>query len=279
MTSEAVMRAVSASSQTAEALAKEGFSLRHIPRAAVTILVCVLVIRILSRLINKLLRRSRLEHAMASFLASACKALLWVIAALIVLSSLNVDVTSLIALLSVAGLAVSLALQDSLSNLAGGVLLLATKPFVSGDYVESGSSAGSVQEIGLIYTTLLTFDGKVIHIPNSEISGARIINYNGSPTRRIDISFPAPYRAPVETVQSAIMELLAADSRIRDDPAPSVHVSAYKGSQVEYTIRAWCGTAEYWDVYYGLMDRIKTAADAAGAGLPCEHVNVHILEK
>lgn len=189
------------------------------------------------------------------------------------------DVTSLIALLSVVGVAVSLALQSTLSNLAGGILLLTTKPFVSGDYVETGADSGTVRDIGLAYTTLTTIDNKLIYVPNSEIAGARIVNYNGNDTRRLNIKISVSYDAPPEAVRGALRGLLEGDSRIHVDSGIFIRVSAYQSSSIEYTIRAWCDTKDYWDVYYDVMDGIKPALDAAGVEMTYDHLNVHILDR
>lgn len=250
-----------------------------VARIALTVVLCILAVRVLSSLADKMLARSPIEHALASFLRSVFRVLLWFIAVLIILSSLNVDVTSLIALLSVAGLAVSLALQSTLSNLAGGILLLVTKPFVSGNFIETGTASGTVREIGLAYTTLVTPDNKVIYVPNSEISGARIVNFNGNETRRAEIVVTASYDSPIRTVKESIMGVINGDGRILSDPAPFVHISNYKDSSIEYTIRVWIPTADYWDVYFDLMDALKPAFDAAGVEMTYNHLNVHMIGK
>lgn len=254
-------------------------SLSLIVKVLFTVVVCLIAVKIITNIISRMLGKSRLEHTLSSFIASILKVILYFIAILIILSTLGVDVTSLVALLSVAGLAVSLALQNTLSNLAGGIQLLVTKPFVAGNFVEAGANSGTVHQVGLAYTTLITPDNKVIHVPNSDIASARIVNYNGRDTRRVDVKVTASYDAPIQLVKDTIGKLIAADSRIHTDPAPFVRVSDYGASSIEYTIRVWCKAGDYWDVYFDLMDNMKPAFDAAGVEMTYDHLNVHVVEK
>lgn len=254
-------------------------SLGLIIKVLFTMLLCLCAVRVVSGLISRVLNKSRLERTLSNFITSILRVLLYFVAVLIVLSTLGVDVTSLVALLSVAGLAVSLALQNTLANLAGGIQLLLTKPFTAGNYVEAGANSGTVREVGLAYTTLVTPDNKVVYVPNSDIAAARIINYNGKDTRRVEVKVTASYDAPVQTVKDTIGKLIAADSRIMNDPAPFVRVSDYGSSSIEYTIRIWCKASDYWDVYFDLMDNLKPAFDGAGVEMTYDHLNVHVVEQ
>lgn len=254
-------------------------SLTLIIKVLCTIVACLIAVKVITNILGRMLNKSRLEQTLSNFIGSILKVVLYFIAILIVLSTLGVDVTSLVALLSVAGLAVSLALQSTLSNLAGGIQLLVTKPFAAGNFVEAGANSGTVYQVGLAYTTLITPDNKVIHVPNSDIAAARIVNYNGRDTRRVDIQVTASYEAPIQLVKDTAAKLVAADSRIHADPAPFVRVSNYGSSSIEYTIRVWCAAADYWDVYFDLMDGLKPAFDAAGVEMTYDHLNVHVVEK
>ena len=254
-------------------------SLPTILRVIFTALVCVIAVKIVGNVIGKVLGKSKLDGTLQGFLKTGLRVILYFVAGLVILSSLGVDVTSLIALLSVAGLAVSLALQNTLSNLAGGIQLLVTKPFVAGNYVEAGANSGTVHEVGLAYTTLVTPDNKVIYVPNSDIAAARIINYNGREDRRVEIRVTASYDAPIQTVKDTISKLIAADSRIHGEPEPFVRVSNYGNSSIEYTVRVWCAAGDYWDVYFDLMDNMKPAFDAAGVEMTYDHLNVHVVNK
>lgn len=254
-------------------------SLTMVIKVLFTIVVCLIAVKVISSVLDRMLNKSRLEHTLSNFINSIFKVVLYFVAILIVFSTLGVDVTSLVALLSVAGLAVSLALQNTLSNLAGGIQLLVTKPFVVGNYVEAGANSGMVHEVGLAYTTLITPDNKVVYVPNSDIAAARIINYNGKENRRVELKVTASYDAPVQTVKDTIGKLIAADSRIMDDPAPFVRVSNYGSSSIEYTIRVWCKASDYWNIYFDLMDNMKPAFDAAGVEMTYDHLNVHVVEQ
>ena len=255
------------------------FSLGLLIKVLFTVVCCIVAVKVISGVIARVLDRSHLETTLSKFIQSMLRVVLYFVAILIILGSLGIDVTSLIALLSVAGLAVSLALQNTLSNLAGGIQLLITKPFTAGNYVEAGANSGTVQAVGLAYTVLVTPDNKVVHVPNSDIASARIVNYNGKDTRRVEMKVTASYDSPIQTVKDTINALIAADGRIHANPAPFVSVSQYGASSIEYTIRVWCASGDYWDVYFGLMNELKPAFDQAGVEMTYDHLNVHIVDK
>jgi len=267
---------VGGATEVVDSISLDWLTPASVARVIVCMVACFLVVRLLIRLINKLLERVHLEHALESFLRSILKALLWSVAVIIVLGAMNINVSSLVALLSVAALAVSFALQNTLSNLAGGILLLLAKPFVSGDLIEVGEYIGTVRDVDLAYTTLVTIDNRVIFIPNSTISSDRIINYNGSDKRRMNVQFCLAYGSPLVRVQGAVEKILSEDERIHKNPAYFVHVSGYKDSRVEYTVRAWCDTKDYWDVYFSFLDRLQSGLEAAGLHMTYDHLNVHL---
>ncbi|MBQ3134475.1 MAG: mechanosensitive ion channel [Oscillospiraceae bacterium] len=254
-------------------------SLPAILKVVFTVLVCIVAVKVIGGVVAKVLGKSRLDGTLQGFLKTGLRVVLYFVAALVILSSLGVDVTSLIALLSVAGLAVSLALQNTLANLAGGIQILVSKPFAAGDYVEAGANSGTVKTVGLAYTTLVTPDNKVVHIPNSDVASGRITNYNGNPTRRVEIKVTASYDSDIDTVKQTVSALIAADSRIHSDPAPFVRVSNYGASSIEYTIRVWCDAVDYWDIYFDMMDKLKPAFDARGVEMTYDHINVHMVQK
>jgi len=254
-------------------------SLTMVIKVLFTILVCLVAIKVISGVLNRVLEKSRLEHTLSNFINAILKVIIYFVAILIVLSTLGVDVTSLVALLSVAGLAASLALQNTLSNLAGGIQLLLTKPFVVGNYVEAGANSGTVHEVGLAYTTLVTPDNKVIYVPNSDIAAARIINYNGRDTRRVELKVTASYDAPVQTVKDTINKLIAADERMLSYPEPFVRVSNYGASSIEYVVRVWTAGADYWNVYFGVMEGVRESFQRNGVEMTYDHLNVHVVEK
>ena len=254
-------------------------TLGGIVRVALLVLVGCLVIRMLMKVVDRLLERSKSVADIRVYIRSGVRILLWFLLALMVAGSLDIDVTSVIAMLSVAGLAVSLALQNTLSNLAGGLMILVTKPFVVGDYIDAEGTAGTVAEIGLAYTKLTTPDAKRISVPNSQMSGAKIINYTNEDGRRVDLVFSASYDAPTQTVKTAIQEVLDAIPAVRRDPKPVIWINAYGASAIDYVVRAWTTTQDYWDVYYALMEGVRESFARHGVEMTYNHLNVHLMEK
>lgn len=242
--------------------------------AIIQIVLGVLVNRLLLNLFDKALRKSRLEKAAYSMLRSVVKILLYFLLALMVCSQLGVDVSSLVALLSVVSLAVSLAVQGTLSNTVGGITLLVTHPFAAGDYVEIGAIAGTVSEVGITYTKLITPDNKVISIPNSVATTEQITNYSVSGTRRVEITVSASYDSPVETVKAALLEAANVPTTLFT-PAPFVGVKAYGDSAITYLLHVWCASGDYMATLYAVNENIKARFDSAGVEMTYPHLNVH----
>ena len=254
-------------------------TLGGIIRVVLLVLIGYIVIRMLMRVVDRLLERSKSMADIRVYIRSGVRIFLWFLLALMVAGSLDIDVTSIIAMLSVAGLAVSLALQNTLSNLAGGLVILVTKPFVVGDYIDAEGTAGTVAEIGLAYTKLTTPDAKRISVPNSQMSGAKITNYTNENGRRVDLIFSAAYDAPTETVKTAIREVVESIPAIRQDPKPVVWINAYGASSIDYVVRAWTTTQDYWDVYYALMEGVRESFARHDVEMTYNHLNVHLMEK
>ena len=261
------------------ALGIDNLTLWSLLRVAVIVLVGWLVIRLLMRLADRLLDQSKSVAAIKSYIHTALNVFLWFLLALMLAETLGVKATSIIAMLSVAGLAVSLALQNTLSNLAGGLVLLVTKPFSPGDYVESDGVSGTIAGITLSYTTFITPDNKEIFVPNSQLSAAKIINYNVLGKRRMDLNFTASYDAPTAQVRAAIEETLAAVPGILDDPAPAVYLSEYQSSSIQYLVRLWTSAGDYWNVYYALIEGVRESFARHGVEMTYDHLNVHLMEK
>lgn len=255
------------------------FTLNKLLSAVLMLVICLVVVKILMAVVTKLLSNSKLERSLHTFIRTVVKVVLLFLTVLIVAASLGIDVTSLIAVLSVFGLAVSLAVQNSLSNVAGGIQILGSKPFVVGDFVEAGGVSGTVVEIGIFYTKLSTGDNKLIQVPNSQISAEKIINYTAEEQRRVDLTFTVAYDAPVDTVKQAVQGVIGAHPLVMFTPEPFVRVSSYGDSSIEYTVRAWCATGDYWTVYFDLMEQVKAAFDQVGVEMTYPHLNVHMMEK
>lgn len=248
-------------------------------QAVLLLLVGMMVIRILLKIVDQMLERSKSLSSLKTYIHSVTKVLLWFLLALMVAGAFGVDVTSIIALLSVAGLAVSLALQNTLSNVAGGIMLLVSKPFTVGDYIETDGVSGTVSAIDLAYCTITTVDNKEIFIPNNQISAAKIINYNRLGRRRAEIFVTASYDAPTETVKGAIREALDSIPEILSDPAPAVWINDYQSSSIQYVVRAWATSEDYWDVYYTIIERIRESFKRHNVEMTYDHLNVHIVDK
>lgn len=247
--------------------------------ALLTLLVCLVAVKLACRFASRLLSRLPLEQTLAKFLYSALRVVLYCLTGIIVAGKLGIPSSSLVTLLGVAALAVSMAMQSTLSNLAGGLNLLITKPFLVGDYVEAGGNQGTVQSIGLVYTKVNTIDNKCISIPNSDISSARIINYSTEGRRRVDLVFSASYDAPVEAVKNALLEIIQRHPAALEEPEPFVRLSAYRESCIDYTIRVWCSNEDYWTLYYDLLEDAKRAFDENGIEMTYNHLNVHLMKQ
>ena len=251
-------------------------TLANILPTVVVLLVGVLVIRAVLKLAKKSLKKSKLENAAASLILSLLKVVLYGLLGMMAASKLGIDVTGVVALASVASLALSLALQDSLSNVIGGFLLLSNHPFHTGDFVEIAGQAGTVQTIDITYTKLTTGDNKTISIPNSAVVASQIVNYSTSGTRRVDISVSASYDTPIETVKAALLAAAKLDAVLDTPAAPFAAVMSYGESAINYCLRVWTSADEYWNVFFTINENIKTEFDKAGVQMTYPHLNVHI---
>lgn len=254
-----------------------GYALERIVPAVVLLLSGVIVIRIVMKLLSRGLDRSSLEKVTHTLITSAVRIVLYLLLGLIVASCIGLDVSGIVALASVLTLAVSLALQNVLGNVFGGFTLLYTKPFASGDFVEVDGQSGTVQEIGLTYTKLITADQKLVSIPNSSVTAAQIINYSGTGKRRVAVSVSASYDSPVEQVLEAL-ELAANVPTAFFEPKPEAGLESYGDSNINYTLYVWCDAADYRTTLFAVNQNIKAIFDEKGISMSYPHMNVH-LEK
>jgi small conductance mechanosensitive channel len=231
------------------------------------------------KLTRNLLSKSKLDHRVQKYLISGIRLVLYVISALIVVDSLGIPITSLVALLSVASLGVTLAAEDILSNVAGGLVILSSRPFAIGDFIEASGVSGTVEEITLNHTKLITADGLLVMVPNKTLSSSQMTNYTALGRRRVKQVVTASYDAPTETVKAACRQALDMTDGILSDPAPAVYLSSYGESSIEYTIFCWTKTAAYWDVYFGLTEHLRDCFAQKDVEMTYDHLNVHIVEK
>ena len=246
-------------------------------RSVVILVIGLFAIRIIQRLLKTTLEKSRLEKAAHSLITSLANAAMYILLGLMVASSLGIDVTSIVALASVLTLALSLALQNMVSNIIGGFTILYTHPFHSGDYVEIAGQGGTVKEINMTYTMLASADNKLISIPNSAVVAAQIVNYSAAETRRIEVLVSASYDAPAQKVIDALV-LAGTVDNVLLDPAPGAVITAYGDSAISYSLRLWVNTPDYWDVYFQVNQRVKDIFDEQGIEMTYPHLNVHIQQ-
>ena len=250
-------------------------TLEKVLPAALVLVIGALFIRVILALTKKSLAKTRLEKAAATLIYSLLKVVLIVLLGLMAASKLGIDVTGVVALASVASLALSLALQDSLSNVIGGFLLLSNHPFHTGDYVEIAGQGGTVQTIDITYTKLTTGDNKTISIPNSAVVASQIVNYSTSGTRRVEVNVSASYDSPIDTVKAALLEAARVDG-VLAEPAPFAAVMGYGDSAISYTLRVWVSADDYWNAFFTINENIKAEFDRAGVKMTYPHLNVHM---
>ncbi|AWM13992.1 mechanosensitive ion channel protein [Flavobacterium sediminis] len=220
---------------------------------------------------RKLMQKRELEESLQKFLLDLLSWLLKILLILAILAKLGVETTSFAAILASAGLAVGMALQGSLGNFAGGVLIMIFKPFKIGDLIEAQGETGVVKEIEIFTTKLIGLSNKEIIIPNGVLSNGNIINYNTEGTRRVDLIFGVSYDANIKDTKEVLMNVLTAHPLVLKDPKPTVNVLELADSSVNFAVRPWCNTTDYWTVYFDVMENTKLALDAAGIEIPYPH--------
>lgn len=235
-----------------------------------------IVVRILTGLLEKVMNRAKVDVTLSTFLANIARYVLMTFVILMALESLGVKTTSLVAIMGAAGLAVGFALQSSLSNFAAGVMIILFKPFRVGDFVEAGGVSGTVEEISIFSTLMKTGDNKQIIVPNGGISGGNITNYSAKPTRRIDMVVGCGYGDDLQAVKAFLTILVETDERILKDPAPVVAVSELGDSSVNFVVRPWVNSADYWAVLWDLNERVKLGFDERGFNIPYPTQDIHI---
>lgn len=235
-----------------------------------------ILIRIVLRTLRKILEKSDLDKAAHGLINTLVKSILFILLGLILASGLGIDVTGIVALASVATLALSLALQNLLSNVIGGFTLLYTHPFSSGDYVEIAGQSGTVKEIGIAYTKLTTPDNKLVSIPNRAVVDAEIVNYTVNGCRRLSLEFEVAYRSDPDTVVAALLATVQDDPRILPDRAPFAALTHYGDHSITFTLRVWAKNEDYWNVNFDILRRVREIFSEKGISMTYPHLNVHI---
>lgn len=242
-----------------------------------TFVLGLIAVKYIARLAARVLARTSLDPSIQSLAANVVRGLLWFLLILILAPKLGIQVTSLITLLGVFGVAVSLALQNSLSNVAGGISVLVSKPFATGDFIETADGvSGTVDSIGFFHTVLKTMDNHRIYLPNGTLSAGQIANYSAEPERRLELTFPVTYACDAGEARALVERTLLEDERILRDPEPYVRVWNLSASSVDILCRVWVRSADYWEVRSAALERVKKALDGAGINIPYSQLDVHL---
>ena len=231
---------------------------------------------IFTSVVGRLLKKGKVDPTLTKFVISISKIALMTFIIISALGALGVQTASFIAIIGAAGLAVGFALQGSLANFASGVMLIIFRPFKSGDYVEAGGTSGSVESVQIFNTTLKTPDNKKVIVPNSQITGDKIVNYSAMDKRRIDLVFGIGYDDSIKKAKDILEKIIAEDKRILQDPAPVIAVLELGDNSVNFAVRPWVNTADYWPVYFDITEKVKLTFDENNISIPYPQRDVHI---
>ncbi|MEG3694173.1 small-conductance mechanosensitive channel MscS [Vibrio coralliirubri] len=248
----------------------------NIISALIILFIGNLIVKAVANSVSKVLQKKKMDRAVVEFIHGLVRYLLFVIVLIAALGRLGVQTASVVAVIGAAGLAVGLALQGSLSNFAAGVLIVAFRPFKSGDYVEIGGVAGSVDSIQIFQTVLTTPDNKMVVVPNGSVIGSPITNYSRHATRRIDLMIGVSYSADLQKTKALLTKICESDERVLKEPGVQVGVHTLADSSVNFVVRPWVSTADYWNVYFDLMQAIKEGLDNEGIEIPFPQMDVHM---
>jgi small conductance mechanosensitive channel len=267
-------------SQVGKFLTSPGFLVvvKNIIFAIVIFVVGKWVAKILKKSVQKIMRRQKADETLVGFLTNLVYFILLVFIVLAALERLGIKTTSLTAILAAAGFAVGLALQGGLANFAAGVLMLIFRPFKVGDYIEGAGTAGVVEGIQIFTTQLRTPDNKTIIIPNASITSGNIINYSAKPVRRVDLTFGCGYGDDLAKVRNVLNDIVTQDGRILKDPPPQIAILELANSSVNFVVRPWVNSADYWNVYFDVTEKVKRRFDEEGISIPFPQQDVHVYQ-
>lgn len=247
----------------------------HILKAVIVFLVGRFLIRMLNRLVRRLMDKRNVDISIKTFVRSLVNILLTVLLIVSVVGALGVETTSFAALLASAGVAVGMALSGNLQNFAGGLVILLFKPYKVGDWIDAQNVSGTVKEIQIFHTILTTADNKLIYVPNGALSSGVVTNYSNQTIRRVEWIVGVDYGEDYNKVEKVVREVLAADKRILDDPAPFIALHALDASSVNVVVRVWVNSADYWGVYFDINKAIYATFNEQGINFPFPQLTVH----
>lgn len=230
----------------------------------------------LSKVFNAVLNKKKVDSTLVSFLESFVDISLKVILVILFIGFIGIDTTALAGIVASAGLAIGLALQGSLGNFAGGVIILFIRPFNVGDFIDAAGHSGTVEKIGIFYTHLVTPDNKEILIPNGMLTGGSLTNYSSKELRRVDITFGVSYDDNLGKVKQVLDRIISSNALILKTPEPFVAINSYEDSSINFVVRVWCNNKDYWNIYFDLMNRVKDEFDKEGISIPYPQMDLHI---
>lgn len=248
----------------------------NIVLAVLIFIIGRIITKIIVSLIGRIMRRAKMDEILVNFILSIANGLLILFVIVAAIDRLGLNTTSLVALVGAAGLAIGLALQGSLQNFAAGVMLIIFQPFKNGDFIEAAGTTGTVEKISIFSTILNTPDNKEVIVPNGDIYSGTITNYSAKPTRRVDMEFGIGYEDDIQKARETIQQILNADARIHVEPAPQILVAALADSSVNFVVRPWVNSADYWLVKCDTTEKVKLAFDANNISIPYPQMDVHM---
>lgn len=246
--------------------------------ALVIFLVGKWLARMLVNAVKRGMNRAKVDETLVGFIGNIAYAVLMIFVVLAALNQIGVETTSFIAILGAAGLAVGLALQGSLSNFAAGVMMIIFRPFKVGDFIEAGGTSGVVEEINIFTTRLRTGDNKTMFVPNGNIMGGNITNVSAKPTRRVDMTFGIGYGDDIKKAKEVLADILAKDTRVLADPKPLIAVAELADSSVNFAVRPWVNSGDYWGVFFDTHEQVKLRFDAEGISIPFPQTDIHLIK-
>ncbi|MGL5964745.1 MAG: mechanosensitive ion channel family protein [Cetobacterium sp.] len=254
-----------------------------LPKITIRLLIIICIVFFAKKVLNTFMKHYRvaahkknMDPLLESFLSSLIQTVYYIFIAFVVISTAGVQATSIATLLGAAGLAVGLALQGSLSNLAGGILILFFRPFNKGDYISNNAGIdGSVEKIRILYTELITPDNKSIIVPNGQLANNAIINFSKNPERRLDLVFSVSYDTPINKVMEILSDIAKEDSRIIQKPENRIGVFKHSASSVDFAFRVWVKRDDYWDMYFDMNRKVKEVFDANGIEIPYQKIDIY----
>ena len=238
------------------------------------LIIGIIVIKIVMAVVRKILARTKMEKIAQQFLCTILKFTLWLVLILLLLSQIGVEITGLLTALSAVILAVGMALQNAIANVANGIIIISSHMFKKGDYIIINGVEGNITDINFMFTTLITVDNRKVTLPNSSILSSNVTNLGAYPKRRVDFTFSVAYESDVELVKKVITDVMASDGRVYLDPAPFCHLKTLNASSIDFFANCWCDNADYWDVYYYVMENVYNEFKRQNISVPYNQLEI-----